>query len=73
MPADTRSAETGLGDSMSPGDITELALSDDIAFRVRFDGPGRRRRSATGAGRYCMISTGAPGGDGLGRRRTAPA
>lgn len=29
---------TGLSDSMSPGDITDLALSDAVAFRVRFDG-----------------------------------
>jgi transglutaminase-like putative cysteine protease len=33
---DDGSAGSGLGDTMSPGDITELALSDDIAFRVRF-------------------------------------
>ncbi len=32
------SATSGLSDSMSPGDITDLALSDDIAFRVRFTG-----------------------------------
>jgi transglutaminase-like putative cysteine protease len=38
-PSDGRSAETGLSDTMSPGDITDLALSDDVAFRVRFDGP----------------------------------
>jgi protein-glutamine gamma-glutamyltransferase len=36
MPDDGQSAESGLSDSMSPGDITELALSDEIAFRVRF-------------------------------------
>jgi transglutaminase-like putative cysteine protease len=33
---DEGSARSGLSDTMSPGDITELALSDDIAFRVRF-------------------------------------
>lgn len=38
-PADARGAETGLSDSMSPGDITDLALSDEIAFRARFLGP----------------------------------
>lgn len=38
VPSDGRGAETGLADSMSPGDITELALSDDIAFRVHFEG-----------------------------------
>jgi len=36
MPADGHSAQSGLSDSMSPGDITELALSDEIAFRVHF-------------------------------------
>jgi protein-glutamine gamma-glutamyltransferase len=35
MPEDG-SAGSGLSDTMSPGDINELALSDDIAFRVRF-------------------------------------
>jgi transglutaminase-like putative cysteine protease len=32
-------AQTGLADEMSPGSISELALSEDIAFRVRFEGP----------------------------------
>jgi len=36
MPDDGGSAESGLSDSMSPGDINQLALSDDIAFRVQF-------------------------------------
>jgi protein-glutamine gamma-glutamyltransferase len=36
MREDRHSAESGLSDSMSPGDITELALSDEIAFRVHF-------------------------------------
>lgn len=31
-------AASGLGDSMSPGDIDQLALSDEVAFRVHFDG-----------------------------------
>ncbi|MGA2341573.1 MAG: DUF3488 and transglutaminase-like domain-containing protein [Steroidobacteraceae bacterium] len=39
VPADSHSAETGLSDSMSPGDIVKLALSDEVAFRVRFEGP----------------------------------
>jgi protein-glutamine gamma-glutamyltransferase len=38
LPMDDRSAQTGLSDSMSPGDISELALSDEIAFRVHFTG-----------------------------------
>ncbi len=29
-------ATAGLSDSMSPGDITDLAASDEVAFRVRF-------------------------------------
>jgi transglutaminase-like putative cysteine protease len=31
-------AQTGLADEMSPGSISELSLSDEIAFRVRFEG-----------------------------------
>ena len=31
-------ALTGLGDTLTPGSITELTASYDIAFRVRFDG-----------------------------------
>ena len=34
------SATTGLDDSMSPGDIVDLGLSDEVAFRVEFDGDG---------------------------------
>ena len=40
------SAGSGLSDSMSPGDITQLALSDEVAFRVHFAGqapPPRER------------------------------
>lgn len=32
-------AVTGLGDTMSPGSITQLTASYDVAFRARFDGP----------------------------------
>jgi transglutaminase-like putative cysteine protease len=31
-------ATTGLGDEMSPGSISELSISEDVAFRVRFEG-----------------------------------
>jgi len=37
IPNDSKAAASGLSDSMSPGDITQLALSDEVAFRVRFD------------------------------------
>jgi protein-glutamine gamma-glutamyltransferase len=37
LPADA-SARTGLSDSMSPGQISELSLSDAPVFRVDFDG-----------------------------------
>jgi transglutaminase-like putative cysteine protease len=36
IPDDGHSAGSGLSDSMSPGDIDQLALSDEVAFRVRF-------------------------------------
>jgi transglutaminase-like putative cysteine protease len=32
-------ASTGLSDEMTPGDISKLTLSGDVAFRVKFDGP----------------------------------
>jgi len=35
----SKSARTGLSDSVSPGDIAELSLSTELAFRVEFDGP----------------------------------
>ena len=38
LPAD-RTAATGLSDRMAPGSISELSLSDAVAFRVDFDGP----------------------------------
>jgi transglutaminase-like putative cysteine protease len=37
IPGSTSSGATGLNDTMSPGDITNLGLSDEIAFRVQFD------------------------------------
>ena len=37
LPANER-ARTGLSEQMSPGSISDLALSDEIAFRVNFDG-----------------------------------
>lgn len=36
IPSDSQTAASGLSDTMSPGDITSLALSDEVAFRVRF-------------------------------------
>ncbi|TJY61119.1 DUF3488 domain-containing protein [Sinimarinibacterium sp. CAU 1509] len=37
LPADAGAARSGLSDTMSPGDISSLIESDEIAFRVRFD------------------------------------
>jgi transglutaminase-like putative cysteine protease len=37
VPMDTGTARSGLSDSMSPGDISSLSLSNAVAFRVRFD------------------------------------
>lgn len=38
IPSSGGSATTGLSDTMSPGDITALGLSDEVAFRVQFFG-----------------------------------
>ena len=37
IPVDTSRAESGLSDEMSPGDISSLSLSNEVAFRVEFD------------------------------------
>jgi transglutaminase-like putative cysteine protease len=39
LPGDARSARSGISDTMSPGSMTSLALSDEVAYRVRFFGP----------------------------------
>lgn len=36
LPRDAQAASSGLGETMSPGQITRLGLSDEIAFRTRF-------------------------------------
>lgn len=45
VPLQTQSAFTGLSHSMSPGDISSLSESDDLAFRVVFDGQRPPRSS----------------------------
>ena len=37
IPSSTSSGASGLSDTMSPGDITDLGLSDEVAFRVQFE------------------------------------
>ncbi|ATE62479.1 transglutaminase TgpA family protein [Thauera sinica] len=39
LPADATSARSGLSDAMSPGSISSLGTSPEIAFRAEFDGP----------------------------------
>lgn len=39
LPQDASQGKTGLGDSMSPGNIAALSQSADVAFRVQFHGP----------------------------------
>ncbi len=38
VPIDTSQATSGLSDTMSPGDITSLSMSNEVAFRVTFEG-----------------------------------
>lgn len=38
LPVPESAAQSGLGERMSPGDLSELSLSDEVAFRVRFAG-----------------------------------
>jgi transglutaminase-like putative cysteine protease len=39
LPDDSRGARSGLSDSMAPGQVAQLARSEEVAFRVRFEGP----------------------------------
>ncbi|UXY14355.1 DUF3488 and transglutaminase-like domain-containing protein [Chitiniphilus purpureus] len=39
MPQDEPGASTGISDSMTPGDFSELVLDDRVAFRIDFRGP----------------------------------
>ena len=43
LPSGGQNGRTGLSSQMSPGDITSLALSDEPAFRVRFEGTPPQR------------------------------
>jgi transglutaminase-like putative cysteine protease len=43
LPQDAHAGMTGLSDTMSPGGISQLALSDTIAFRAEFQGEAPRR------------------------------
>lgn len=38
LPSDAHAGRTGLSDTMSPGNISNLAQSEEIAFRVKFAG-----------------------------------
>jgi transglutaminase-like putative cysteine protease len=38
LPEDAHAGSTGLSDSMTPGNIAKLSASDEVAFRVRFNG-----------------------------------
>src|SRR5690606_7277599 len=38
IPQDANKGMSGLSDTMEPGEISELTLSGDIAFRVQFEG-----------------------------------
>ncbi|MEJ2129347.1 MAG: DUF3488 domain-containing protein, partial [Woeseiaceae bacterium] len=46
VPMDTGTATSGISDTMSPGDISSLSMSDEVAFRATFkgDAPAPRDR-----------------------------
>lgn len=43
MPNDAQAGRTGVSDTMSPGNIAKLALSDEVAFRVKFSDPAPQK------------------------------
>jgi len=44
LPQDTRAGVSGLSDTMTPGSLSKLTLTDEVAFRVKFDSEMPRRR-----------------------------
>ncbi|HVY63290.1 MAG TPA: DUF3488 and transglutaminase-like domain-containing protein, partial [Gammaproteobacteria bacterium] len=50
LPGSTSSGASGLSDTMSPGDITNLGLSDEVAFRVEFESRPPRAGALYGRG-----------------------
>ncbi|MBI3045521.1 MAG: DUF3488 domain-containing transglutaminase family protein [Betaproteobacteria bacterium] len=44
MPQDTFAGTSGLSDTMTPGSLSKLTLSDAVAFRVKFESSLPRRR-----------------------------
>ncbi|MEM1189881.1 MAG: DUF3488 and transglutaminase-like domain-containing protein [Pseudomonadota bacterium] len=38
VPLKAHTAKTGMSDTLRPGDVSSLSQSDEVAFRVRFDG-----------------------------------
>ena len=78
LPAEDNTAASGLSDEMTPGSIADLTLSDEVAFRVKFDAaippPSRRywrgpvlHEYATGTWRVApALGTGAATVTGLG-------
>ena len=44
LPRDAFAGVSGLSDTMTPGSLTSLALSDAVAFRVQFEGPMPRAK-----------------------------
>ncbi len=72
IPSDSQTAASGLSDRMSPGDITQLALSDEVAFRARFDAATPPIANAIGADPCSMYSTAIPGRGRRPRRARPP-
>jgi transglutaminase-like putative cysteine protease len=44
LPQDTRTGVSGLSDTMTPGSLSKLTLTDEVAFRVKFETDMPRRR-----------------------------
>jgi transglutaminase-like putative cysteine protease len=45
LPQDAYSGITGLSDTMSPGSLSQLSMSDAVAFRVKFEAPAPKNAS----------------------------
>ena len=72
LPSDAHSARSGLDDTMSPGLISRLGLSDEVAFRVRFSGAQPPRGELYWRGPVLWTTDGRSWSAGDGGQESAP-
>ena len=72
LPKDAAQARSGLSSSMSPGMISQLTLSDEVAFRVKFDGDPPPAAALYWRGPVLWATDGLTWRTGFSRKSSAP-